>query len=94
MRVRRFSADLKTKVPGGNPGLYVVPIRLDRSQLPDQDMRKLAQRLNGLPILLVISANGDPESARNVGNQHQSGAAQPLKLRLCGEMTSPPGHYC
>jgi quercetin dioxygenase-like cupin family protein len=52
MHVRRFSADLKTKVPGGHPGLYAVPIQLDRAQLPDQDMEKLAQRLNGLPILL------------------------------------------
>ena len=52
MQMRRFSADLKTKIPGGHPGLYGVPIQLDRSQLPTQNMEELAQRLNGLPILL------------------------------------------
>jgi len=52
MQVRRFSADLKTKIPGGHPGLYGVPIQLDRAQLDTQDMEELAQRLNGLPILL------------------------------------------
>ena len=52
MQIRRFSADLKTKIPGGHPGLYGVPIQLDGSQLPTQNMEELAQRLNGLPILL------------------------------------------
>src|SRR5258708_17028664 len=52
MQVRRFSADLKTKIPGGHPGLYGVPIQLDSGQLNTQDLGALAQRLNGLPILL------------------------------------------
>src|SRR5205814_8238893 len=52
MQVRRFSPDLKTKIPGGHPGLYGVPIELHRAQLDTQDMEELAQRLNGLPILL------------------------------------------
>jgi mannose-6-phosphate isomerase-like protein (cupin superfamily) len=50
MRVRRFSADLKTKVPGGHHGLYAVPIQLDRANV--QDEQALAARMNGLPILL------------------------------------------
>jgi quercetin dioxygenase-like cupin family protein len=52
MQVRRFSADLKTKIPGGHPGLYGVPIQLDSAQLDTQDTEVLAQRFNGLPILL------------------------------------------
>ena len=52
MQVRRFSADLKTKIPGGHPGLYAVPIHLDRAQLDTQDLDELAERFNGLPILL------------------------------------------
>jgi quercetin dioxygenase-like cupin family protein len=50
MQVRRFSPDLKTKVPGGHPGLYGVPIALDRAVVPDPEA--LAARANGLPILL------------------------------------------
>ena len=52
MQIRRFSADLKTKIPGGHPGLYGVPIQLDSTQLPTQNMEELARRVNGLPILL------------------------------------------
>jgi mannose-6-phosphate isomerase-like protein (cupin superfamily) len=52
MQIRRFSAELKTKIPGGHPGLYGVPIQLDRAQLDTQNMEQLRQRFNGLPILL------------------------------------------
>src|SRR6266571_2712640 len=52
MQVRRFTADLKTKIPGGHPGLYGVPIQLDRAQLDTRNMEELRQRFNGLPILL------------------------------------------
>lgn len=52
MQIRRFSPDLKTKVPGGHPGLYAVPIQLDPALLNTQDSEILAQRFNGLPILL------------------------------------------
>jgi len=52
MQVRRFTADLKTKIPGGHPGLYGVPIQLDRAQLDTQNLDELTQRFNGLPILL------------------------------------------
>ena len=52
MQVRRFSADLKTKLPRGHPGLYAVPIQLDRAQVDPQSTEELAQRFNGLPILL------------------------------------------
>jgi quercetin dioxygenase-like cupin family protein len=52
MQVRRFSADLKTKIPGGNPGLYGVPIQFDRANLPAPNLEELAVLVNGLPILL------------------------------------------
>src|SRR5688572_14891017 len=52
MQVRRFSADLKTKIPGGNPGLYGVPIQFDRAHLPTPNLDELAELVNGLPILL------------------------------------------
>ncbi|HEY6410774.1 MAG TPA: cupin domain-containing protein [Ktedonobacteraceae bacterium] len=52
MQVRRFSPDLKTKVPDGHPGLYGVPIQIDRAGVPEQGMEELSRRLNGLPILL------------------------------------------
>jgi quercetin dioxygenase-like cupin family protein len=52
MQVRRFSPDLKTKIPRGHPGLYAVPIELDRAQVDPQSTEELTQRFNGLPILL------------------------------------------
>ena len=52
MIVRRFSADLKTKVPGGHTGLYAVPIQFDRRDVPPEREEAAAQRFNGLPILL------------------------------------------
>jgi mannose-6-phosphate isomerase-like protein (cupin superfamily) len=52
MQVRRFSPDLKTKVPGGHFGLFGVPIQIDRAEVPEQGMDELSRRLNGLPILL------------------------------------------
>src|SRR6266702_3534532 len=30
MQIRRFFSDLKTKIPGGHPGLYGLPILLNR----------------------------------------------------------------
>jgi len=52
MEIRRFSADLKTKIPGRHPGVYGVPIQFDRADMATQNMEELAQHLNGLPILL------------------------------------------
>jgi hypothetical protein len=33
MQIRRFSADLKTKIPGSHTGLYGVPVQLDSAHL-------------------------------------------------------------
>ena len=52
MQIRRFSADLKTKIPGRHPGVYGVPIQFDRADLVTQDVEEISQLLNGLPILL------------------------------------------
>jgi quercetin dioxygenase-like cupin family protein len=52
MQIRRFSADLKTKIPGKHPGVYGVPIQFDRADLVTQDVEEISQHLNGLPILL------------------------------------------
>jgi quercetin dioxygenase-like cupin family protein len=52
MHIRRFSSDMKTKVPGGHPGLYAVPIQGDRRLIPPEKLDAYAQRVNGLPLLL------------------------------------------
>ena len=52
MQVRRFSSDLKTKIPGDHEGLYAVPIQFDAMSVPVERREALAQRINGLPILL------------------------------------------
>ena len=51
MQVRRFSADLKTKIPG-HVKVYGVPIQFDRANLSTSNLEELAERVNGLPILL------------------------------------------
>jgi quercetin dioxygenase-like cupin family protein len=78
MQVRRFSADLKTKIPGGHPGLYGVPIQLDRAHLPIQNLEELAEHLNGLPILLnrpmlVVAMYLEPH-----GSMDEHSAAVPI----------------
>ena len=52
MQIRRFSPDLKRKIPGNHPGLYGVLIQTDRGQISPQQQEELARRLNGLPLLL------------------------------------------
>ena len=62
MQIRRFSPDLKTKIPGNHKGLYGVPIQFDTAgnDMTAEQQEVLAQRVNGLPILLnrsmVVSA--------------------------------------
>jgi quercetin dioxygenase-like cupin family protein len=78
MQVRHFSIDLKTKVPGGHPGLYTVPIQLDPALLNTQDSEVLARRFNGLPILLnrpmiVVAMYLEPH-----GSMDEHSADQPI----------------
>ncbi len=62
MQVRRFSPDLKIKIPGNHKGMYGVPIQFDTTGngVTAEQREALAQRVNGLPILLnramVVSA--------------------------------------
>ncbi|HXZ05456.1 MAG TPA: cupin domain-containing protein [Ktedonobacteraceae bacterium] len=52
MQIRRFSADLKTKIPDMHSGVYGVPIQFDRADLISQSDEEISRHLNGLPILL------------------------------------------
>jgi quercetin dioxygenase-like cupin family protein len=52
MQIRRFSPDLKTKVPGGHPGLYAVPIQIQNTGFSPERLEALARHANGLPFLL------------------------------------------
>jgi mannose-6-phosphate isomerase-like protein (cupin superfamily) len=84
MQIRRFTPDLKTKIPGGHAGLYGVPIQLDRAQLPTQNMEELAQRLNGLPILLnrpmiVVAMYLEPH-----GQMDEHSAQSPILFLVTG----------
>lgn len=84
MHVRRFSADLKTRVPGNHSGLFAVPIQLDRAHLPTSDSDMLARRFNGLPILLdrpldVVALYLDPHGAME---EHH--AERPILLLVTG----------
>ncbi|HEY7030448.1 MAG TPA: cupin domain-containing protein [Thermomicrobiales bacterium] len=78
MEIRRFSADLKTPIPGDHRGLWAVPIQFDRANLFTQDLDELAQRLNGLPILLdrpmiVVAMYVDPH-----GSMDEHSAPEPV----------------
>jgi len=48
---------LKTKIPGGHPGVYAVPVQMDRQKVPADKLDLLAQRTNGLPLLLDVPLN-------------------------------------
>ena len=54
MQIRRFSSDIKTKVPGGHPGLYAVPIQIPSTQVPPERLEAYTQRVNGMPLLLDV----------------------------------------
>lgn len=57
MKVRRFSPDLKSKIPGGHPGLYGVPIALPGVRLNAiPDLEAFAARVHGLPFALATHA--------------------------------------
>lgn len=84
MQVRRFTPDRKTKVPGGHPGLYAVPIHLDRAHLPTEDLDELARRLDGLPIvldrpLLVAALYFEPHAQMD-----EHSAEQPILFLVVG----------
>jgi quercetin dioxygenase-like cupin family protein len=53
MHVRRFSADLKVKIPGGHPGLYGTMIAMNRKLLRARpDLEAFAAYVHGLPLEL------------------------------------------
>ncbi len=54
MQVRRFSPDLKVKIPDGHPGLYGMLIGMNRAvmQAAHPDLEAFAARAHGLPFAL------------------------------------------
>jgi quercetin dioxygenase-like cupin family protein len=52
VQIRRFTSDMKVKLPGGHPGVYGVPIQMDSARLPEKRRAAFAERMGGLPILL------------------------------------------
>jgi quercetin dioxygenase-like cupin family protein len=51
--MRRFSADLKVKIPGGHPGLYGTMIAMNREMLHGRsDLEAFAAYVHGLPLEL------------------------------------------
>ncbi|MCL5115898.1 MAG: cupin domain-containing protein [Firmicutes bacterium] len=54
MQIRRFGVNMKTKLIGGHPGVYGVPIQMDSASVPPERRAALAERVQGLPILLNL----------------------------------------
>lgn len=52
MQIRRFSPDLKVKIPGNHPGLYGVLIQIPRTRIPPEKQEEFSRRFNGMPLLL------------------------------------------
>ncbi|HZO71725.1 MAG TPA: cupin domain-containing protein [Ktedonobacteraceae bacterium] len=52
MQIRRFGPELKTKISGNHPGLYGVPIQMNRARVPSDKLEEFVRRVNGMPILL------------------------------------------
>lgn len=51
MKIRRFSSDVKSKIPGGHRGRYGVPIALPRERLQAiPDLEAFAARVHRLPF--------------------------------------------
>ena len=84
MQVRRFSPDLKTKIPGGHPGLYGVPIQLDRAKLRADDLDELARKVNGLPILLDRPTHVEAMYFEPHGAMDEHAATVPILFLVTG----------
>src|SRR5579883_3673556 len=52
MQVRRFSPELKVKIPGNHPGLFGVLIQLPQARISPEKQEALARRIHGMPLLL------------------------------------------
>lgn len=54
MHVRRFSSDIKNKIPGGHPGLYGAFILLDKAGIPTDPAAaaSFAEHMHGMPLTL------------------------------------------
>lgn len=50
MQIRRFSADVKSKVPGGHAGLYAVPVLHEDPHFSAERLEAYASKVNGLPL--------------------------------------------
>ncbi|GCE06916.1 cupin domain-containing protein [Dictyobacter aurantiacus] len=50
MQIRRFSSDVKSKVPGGHAGLYAVPILHEDAHSSPEQLETYARKVNGLPL--------------------------------------------
>ncbi|MGZ3583305.1 MAG: cupin domain-containing protein [Ktedonobacterales bacterium] len=54
MHVRRFSPDIKAKIPGGHPGLYGAFILFNQAGIPTDPaaVASFAERMHGMPLTL------------------------------------------
>ena len=54
MHVRRFGSDIKTKIPGGHPGLYGVFILANQASIPSDPaaVASFSERMHGMPLAL------------------------------------------
>ncbi len=54
MHVRRFSSDIKAKIPGGHPGLYGAFILFNQADIPTDPaaVASFAERMHGMPLTL------------------------------------------
>ncbi|HEX8034759.1 MAG TPA: cupin domain-containing protein [Ktedonobacterales bacterium] len=54
MYVRRFSPDIKAKIPGGHPGLYGAFILFNQADIPTDPaaVASFAERMHGMPLTL------------------------------------------
>src|SRR5579859_1116248 len=54
MYVRRFSPDIKSKIPGGHPGLYGALILVNQASMPTDHaaIASFAERMHGMPLTI------------------------------------------
>ena len=54
MQIRRFSSDLRTRIPGNHPGLSGVLIQMNGARVPPEKRDEFARRLDGPPLFLDV----------------------------------------
>jgi quercetin dioxygenase-like cupin family protein len=84
MEIRRFSPDLKVKIPGNHPGLHGVMIQLNRAQIPPAKQEEIARRFSGLPLLMEAGLQVEAMYFDPYASMEEHSADHPILFLVIG----------